>query len=74
MYIKEVKMVTTNISTVLFYIQTSFIVTSLILILIYVFMSLFMKHTYRQLNEHIEKTRQSEKRIEAKIDQLVRRR
>ena len=66
-------MVQGDISTVLFYIQTSFIVTSLILLLIYVFMSLFMKHTYKQLNEHIAMTRRAEKRIEEKIDRLVRR-
>ena len=73
-HLKRRAYMTGDTSTVLFYIQVSFIVTSLILLLIYVFISMFMKHTYRQLNDHIAKTRSAEKRIDQKIDQLLRRR
>ena len=58
----------------LFAIKTSFIVSSIVLVLIYIFLSLYLKTIYRNLTAHIEDNRIRVRRIEEKVDILMRRR
>jgi len=59
---------------VLFAIKTSFIVSSIVLVLVYIFLSLYLKTIYRNLNAHIDENRNRVRRIEEKVDILMRRR
>ncbi len=60
------------IDPIYFYTQTSFVVISIIIILVYIFLSLYMKQIYRNLNRHIEKTNRNIENVEKHIEATQR--